>query len=310
VDERPVEVGLRPWLPGALGRMRWLTGTVPAERLAALRIGTALVLLLDTLGTYLPDFQALYGPGSFSDPDVFAERFAAPHWCWSVLRVLPADWGPWAAFGVWVAAAVALLVGYRPQLAAAVAWALAVSFWNSNYYAHNGGDRLRHFLLLVLALSPCGAAWSVRRPRGLPAGRPVEVPAWPVTLALTQLCVMYFFNGINKLPWPAWRDGSMMAYTANDLAWSRWSMAGWPIPFVAGQVLTWGTLVWEAGFPILLLTPGTRRLALGLGVFFHVLTGLHLEIGTFALYSLCLYLPLVPWERLRRGGRPRAAPVK
>jgi hypothetical protein len=45
------------------------------------------------------------------------------------------------------------------------------------------------------------------------------------------------------------------------------------------------------------MVPGTRTAALWLGVLFHVGTGLQLELGMFWLYALCLYLPLVPWER-------------
>src|SRR5581483_5576329 len=37
----PVVAGLRPWYPWPLSRWRWWTEPVPAERLAALRIGLA-----------------------------------------------------------------------------------------------------------------------------------------------------------------------------------------------------------------------------------------------------------------------------
>jgi hypothetical protein len=38
-------------------------------------------------------------------------------------------------------------------------------------------------------------------------------------------------------------------------------------------------------------------LTLGLGVLFHLGTGLVLKLGPFPLYMLCFYLPLLPWER-------------
>ena len=51
-----VVVGVRPWLPGSLGRWDWLTAPVRAERLAALRVGVGLVLLLSSLVVFfLPD---------------------------------------------------------------------------------------------------------------------------------------------------------------------------------------------------------------------------------------------------------------
>ena len=40
-----------------------------------------------------------------------------------------------------------------------------------------------------------------------------------------------------------------------------------------------------------------------LGVVFHIVSGLQLELGMFPLYALCFYLPLVSWERWTRRGR-------
>ena len=53
-------------------------------RVAALRIGVALVLLIDILACYLPRAGDFFGAGSLGSPEVFAE----PHmwWRWSVLR--------------------------------------------------------------------------------------------------------------------------------------------------------------------------------------------------------------------------------
>ena len=42
----------------------------------------------------------------------------------------------------------------------------------------------------------------------------------------------------------------------------------------------------------------TRLAALLMGVAFHVGIGLTMELGVFAPYMLCLYVPLLPWERL------------
>src|SRR5262245_38455872 len=124
-------VGTRPCLPRFLGE--WLTAPVRAERLAALRIGFAAVLLVDILVTYLPFLKDYYGPGSLSWPDVFASRFESPYWHWSILRWLPDSWGPIIALATWAIAAVALLVGWRAGIAAAIVWALSWSFLNSGY---------------------------------------------------------------------------------------------------------------------------------------------------------------------------------
>jgi len=68
-------VGLRPWLPWPLSRSPWWAAPVPAQRLAALRIGLGLVLLLDVLLTYAPYAHDFYGRGSLGAPPLFGWRF-------------------------------------------------------------------------------------------------------------------------------------------------------------------------------------------------------------------------------------------
>src|SRR5262249_51638808 len=86
------------------------------------------------------------------------------------------------------------------------------------------------------------------------------------------------------------------------LTQSRWSYAELPLPDPLLRLLTWTVLIWEVSFPLLVLWPRSRTAALVLGAAFHVGIGLSMELACFALYMLCLYLPLLPWERL---GHPR-----
>ena len=44
----------------------------------------------------------------------------------------------------------------------------------------------------------------------------------------------------------------------------------------------------------------TREIFLAFGVAFHLGIFINMELGGFAPYVLCLYLPLLPWERFRR----------
>jgi hypothetical protein len=65
--------GVNPWLPWPFNRSPWWTQPVRAERLAALRIGLAAVLLLDLLVTYLPRAADFFGPDSLGSPGTFAD---------------------------------------------------------------------------------------------------------------------------------------------------------------------------------------------------------------------------------------------
>ncbi len=305
----PVILGTEPALPRPLRDWRWLTIPVPAERAAALRIAVGAVLLFDILVLYLPNLQALYGPGGFGDPAHFDAVFGQPFWRWSLLRILPPTWSPPALLTGWALAALALLVGYRPRLAALVCWVAAVSFAQANLHLHNGGDQLKMSVLLMLVFLPTDGRWAVRRhPAASEPAGPVLVRPWPIRLLMVQLAVMYFMNGYYKAMGPAWRDGSVMYYVAHNPSWAHFSPDFLPLPDGALRLLAWVTVGWEILFPVLVAMPVTRAATLWLGVLFHVGTLVHLEVGLFPLYALCYYVPLVPWERLARPTSPGSTP--
>lgn len=299
-------VGVQPWLPWPLSRWSVWTEPIRAERLAAFRIAVAAVLVVDILVTYLPWAEAFFGKGGLGSPEVFAGRSEAPHWHWSFLRgVEDPRWWPWLLL-LWTAAAVLLLVGWRSRLIAIVTWVMAISIFNLNYYLHNGGDRVRNIELFYLVLAPCGAAWSLdQRRQGEPG--PVFISPWPLRLLFVQLVVIYYFNGVYKLGSPDWRTGVALHHALGNVQWSRWpGLIVW-LPDWSLKAITWFTLTWELGFPIFAYFRPTRKLTFWIGVLFHLGSGLLLRLGMFPLYMLCLYVPLLPWERWNsrrpEGGR-------
>lgn len=300
----PLVVGLKPWFPGALGRWKWLTDPIPAERAAALRIATAVTVLLDILLTYLPHFTVLFSPSELGGRDLYAWRFRDGHYFWSVLRVLPEAWGPHAVMGVWIVSSLALLVGWRPLVSGLVCWACAVSFFNSHIGINNGGDRLRMTLLLTVALSCSGAVWGVSSVRKPGDTRAVYVQAWPLRVLFVQLAVLYFFSGLYKFISPQWQTGYVMYFVNHDLAWCTCPAYTSLAPVWAHQLSAWVTLVWELGFPALAVMKGTRTATLCLGVFFHLGTFVTLEVAHFALYAIACYAMFVPWERWRKAEQP------
>lgn len=301
-EPAPTILGIAPALPPPLRNWRWLTVPVAAERAAALRIAVGAVLLFDVLVLYLPNLQTYYGAGGYGDPAVSAPVFAPPSWRWSLLRALPATWGPQVLLGVWAVSALALLLGYRPRLAALAAWMVAVSFANSNIAMHNGGDQLKLILLFMLCFLPSDGRWAIRRhPAARNANGPVLIHPWPLRLLMIQLTLMYFMNGYYKALGPAWRDGSVMYYVANNPSWAHFSPDYLPLPDEALRILAWVTLIWELFFPLLVLMPVTRKVTLWIGVLFHIGTLVHLEVGLFPLYALCYYVPLIPFQSRARS---------
>lgn len=455
----PEIVGTAPWLPWPLSAWSWWTKPVRAERLALMRIGVGLCLLVDVVCLYAPDAIAYYGQGGLGDAGLFDYRFQAPRFTWSLIRGVgdgamqaislglwllaslwilgngvtrlllarrnpPSDdrsgialwiwmasfawytaslwsqmvkanqvdalaWAvplagmslvylfvaidllarlrdpgqriPWIALAAgflttiallgtgillavqpeinknswwarllgswqddhtlllaaviaWIGSAAFLLIGFRTRTAAVIAWLLSMSFANANMRLDNAGDTIRAILLFYLMLCPCGAVWSVdalfrrKPPRPLsPGGErgdlsgPVYVHPWPICLIFVQMIFMYWMNGLYKLFGETWREGSSLHYVLGDLALTRFSQVAWPMPFFLTRTMTWTVLAWENLFPLLVIFKWPRRVALCVGVMFHLGIFVSLELGPFVPYALCLYLPLIPFEWLDRS---------
>lgn len=298
-------LGVRPRLPSWLANSPWWTQPIRAERLAALRIGVGLVLLLDILGTYVPRHADFFGKNSVTAPGTGAQT-ASWYEFHRLLLDQVASPGAWLALLLlWAGSAALLAIGHGSRIAAAIAWYFSASLMTLNPAMHNGGDQVRTILLFILILCPCGAVWSVeswKRSRAAGLCQPMFVQPWPLRLLFIQLVTIYFMNGMFKLLGAHWRSGQALSYLLGDIGWTRWSFAGWPIPDGSLNLMTWVVLAWEIGFPLFMVMPALRKPALVMGVLFHVGTGLTMKLGPFPLYMLCLYLPLVPWENWAGAG--------
>jgi hypothetical protein len=221
-------VGIRPWLPWPLSSWRSWTEPVRAERLAALRIGLALILLLDLLFTYLPFLYDLYGRDSLGPPAAFAKLSQAPSWGWSLLRGFGDSLITGLMFMTGLGATVVVLFGLfgRPVangareprvvryallvwLAAAVAWLLGV--WARLLAVNTKAPEMS----LRAALAPWGIAsvfwclglwrrWRGDHDRQDPWVWPLIVTAWVVTacLALLGLWTWTSLRDQAGVPWP------------------------------------------------------------------------------------------------------------
>jgi hypothetical protein len=326
----PTAVGLQPWLPWPLSRWRWWTDPVRAERLAALRIGLCTVLLLDVLLTYWPNAAVFFGRDSFGSPEVVTWMFPAerapdplsdatgwfswllrqPRWRWSLLRDVQDPRVITAAMAVWLVAISLTLVGLCTRLTAVVVWVLSTSFAYLNPNIDNAGDQVRGIILFYLMLTPCGAAWSLDAwlsRRGGPRV-PAFIYPWALRLLFVQMVLIYFCNGVHKFVGHDWRAGTSLYLVLGDLTLARFSYTSLPVPYSLLRLSAWFVLVWEVMFPILVLWRPVRVVALAFGAAFHVGIWVTMELGCFAPYMLCLYLPLLPWERWVDRRSPDTAP--
>ena len=97
----------------------------------------------------------------------------------------------------------------------------------------------------------------------------------------------------------------------NDLALTRWPYHKLPVPMWLCQLSSWGTLVWEIGFPLLVAVRWFRPWALLAGVGLHLGILLTMEVGWFSQVTLCWYAVFLSGDtlgriaaRLQRGRTP------
>lgn len=300
MSRETVIVGLKPWLPPPLAQSDAWTVPVAAERLAAVRIGVGLTLILDALGTYLPRAADLFGDGSITPMADFAHPWSVAH----RLMLLPiGDALVWQGLLLaWALSGLLIAGGVLTRCAAAFAWLLSASLVAMNPMLHNAGDQVRTILLLLLVVAPSDATWSwASRRRGDASGvaRPtVLIYPWPLQLLYVQMTAIYFMNGLFKVFGEEWRSGEALVTLLGNSGWIRWPVVETHLPTWALRVATWFVVVWELGFPFLMRRSATRNATLWIGVAFHFGTVVTMRIGMFAAYMLCFYLMFVPWERL------------
>src|SRR5437764_12941581 len=110
-------VGLKPWFPWPLSRWRWLNEPVRAERLAALRIGVAVLTVLDVLLTFLPISDDIAGRDSIMTPDLLAQHFNRTQ-RWSLLAQVSEPAEVRLVLWVWAGIALLLAVGLFSRVSA------------------------------------------------------------------------------------------------------------------------------------------------------------------------------------------------
>ncbi len=200
------------------------------------------------------------------------------HWLYVRFWRIPHGWLR-AMSVVTMLACIAGLVGLRPRIAAAVAFAGCYSFASFNGLHVQTLALLSAWAILML-MALCGggsAVWSVdavirrwlrrRRSGGnpeAPEAAPTESGLLP-GLLLFQLLLAVFFAGIEKLlaGWPGSNEMGILLNYPRGFMLRDWAVgATWLHGDVVTSLMTWLTILVELGTPVLLLVRRTRRAAL------------------------------------------------
>lgn len=288
----------------------WFTADV--RSLAAMRIGTAIVLLYDLAKRSL-DLTAHYSDRGVLPRDVILD---APGWASRMsLHLLAGSTGFQSALFVLAGlCGCMLLAGYRTRLATIASFLLLVSLQARNPLVFFGGDAVLKMHLFWGLFLPWGDAFSFDA-RDLPeSSRRRRICSGGVAACMIQVGIIYIFAAQLKTG-AEWRSEYTALYYALSLD-SYVAPVGrlvyrWPWLM---KVLTFQAFWIEALAPLLLFFPVfTKRLRmlavlLVLGLHAGILLTMHISFfPVINAVSMFIFLPSEVWDWPWRRGEPRAA---
>lgn len=161
-------------------------------------------------------------------------------------------------------------------------------------------------LSLLLALSECGAVWSVdawiakRRSPGIATPK-VEI--WPQRLIQLLVGVVYFGAAATKVQTEGFFSGDQMLF---------WTMTNMNYPNPLGDWMSlypsflvfsgYLSICWEVLFIFLIWKDPSRKIMLALGILFHVMTYFLLGLIVFPLLFLAIYCCFLYESEAKRLG--------
>jgi hypothetical protein len=202
-----------------------------------------------------------------------------------------------------------LVIGLGGRITALIAAQSLLALSMINAQTKGSYDALLGNALWLLVLADSTATWSLdARIRGSWTSDR-RVSAFPRYLAILQLVVVYFFNGVQKVSahWTFAGGWSALYYILQQPTWQRFDMTWTAHVYPLTQLGTLVTHLFELGSPLLLLgyylLRKRRRLDLripfvAVGILLHLGIFILLEVGPFSLIILAYYPCLFsPWPK-------------
>ncbi|MCA9062584.1 MAG: HTTM domain-containing protein [Planctomycetaceae bacterium] len=222
---------------------------------------------------------------------------------------------------VCVAFSIMFMVGWKTRWATVGLYVMIEAMLHRNPYLANGEEMVMRMCLLYLVFADPGAVWSVdarlRRRKGMV--RPYLLPGWPIRMMQINVALIYVISLPYKLVQdPGWVTGDAIHWTvASDM----WGPSEYPFITLAfngllRKLITFGTVIVEAWFPLCVWFGRTRRSAiisiaalhLGIAVMIPNVTYFTLSmVCTFPAFLAAEDIDLMDraWCRLRRFFRSR-----
>jgi hypothetical protein len=277
------------------GWEEWWFAPRETSTLAVIRIYYGVLMFFWTL-SQLPTLFTFLGPDGIvpKAPDYSS---GSGGWAiWSVLTVFPGKPAVVVLMVVMLIASVAIAVGYRPRIAAALLFIGAVSLQRRDPYVYNAGDILIRIMALYLMLSPCGEALSLdrwRRHRDRFWEFPMKTQ-WALRLMQLQVSFVYLDSVWAKVRGQHWNDGTAVSVALRIGDLNRLPVPGFMTSSeIVANFLTYGALATEFALGTLVWNKKARPYVLLAGVGLHLGIDWAIRVGFFSYAIIMFYISFI-----------------
>ncbi len=206
-----------------------------------------------------------------------------------------------ALFGIFTS--LMMIFGWRTKCTIFLTWIIVLSFQNRFPDSNHGGDNLLRLLLLWMIFLPVNARYSFDKILSEEKNSYAEFSGFGSFAWIAQLLFVYLFTFGYKLEAQSDETSKLIYYAMNlDMFTTKLGsyLLNWPKLM---SFLSFSTLWLEGLGPLLLLIPWRQSLWRSFAVLafllLHVGIWLTLDLGTFPMACLILWIPFIPgsfWE--------------
>jgi hypothetical protein len=145
----------------------------------------------------------------------------------------------------------------------------------------NGGEYVARLIILCLALTNCGAQYSIDGLIGI-SNHPNVVDGWAIRLLQLNVVIIYFFSAIYKLRDKYWvKTCTIVRNCMFSPVWGkRWLLNFFNKSWIY-KPLAWVTVIFEYFAPLMFFIPETRIISMFMGIMLHLGIAIFMRIGYF-----------------------------
>lgn len=208
------------------------------------------------------------------------------------------------AFYALLVVAVTTTLGLYTRISSILLFLGMMFFHNRNPLILNSGDTLLRLVLLYLAISGCGKAYSLdnwlrAKRNSLTSATPTLVSLFPQRLIQIQIALIYFAAIWHKAQGPLWREGTVTWYVSRIEELNRFPLPDLLMSEWAAHLTTWGTLGVQLCLCTLVWFKPYRNWVLLLGVMLHLGIEYKLNIPFFGLITVSCYIAFFSAEEIK-----------